>query len=115
MSLITIDGVDLPAPSKFRIRKNDLVDINTNELGIDQVDKIRSGKQIIELIFLEMNNSQLQLIDSATTSTLLSVKYPTAGGFKISNMRIDGEKDIEMVLTRGRNIRWNISFNLIEY
>lgn len=119
MSIIQINGVDLPAPSKISIRTSDIDEINMNELGYEQRDNIRTGKYSIDLGFTEMNNSETHLIQSALDELILNVKFPTARGFEIRQMRVDGDIELNMVDdTRGKirdEVKWNISFNLIEY
>jgi len=118
MAMITIDGVDLPSPSVFKIPRSDLdsSDTGRNELGVLQRDRIRQGIYKIELEWKGINSSDLYLIESAIEPAELNVTFPTPTGLQIKKMYA-GDRNVEMVKYSDDfdKIRWNISFNLIEY
>jgi len=118
MAMISIDGVDLPAPSVFKIPQSDLdsSDTGRNELGILQRDRIRQGLYKIELEWKGITSSQLHLIESAIEPSEINVTFPTATGMKTKKMYA-GDRNVEIVKYDKDfdKIRWNISFNLIEY
>ena len=118
MAMITIDGVDLPSPSVFRIPRSDLdsSDTGRNELGVLQRDRIRQGIYKIELEWKGIDSSQLHLIESAIEPAELNVRFPTPTGMQTKKMYA-GDRNVEMVKYSDdfNKIRWNISFNLIEY
>lgn len=118
MAMITIDGVDLPSPSSFKIPRSDLDsgDTGRNELGVLQRDRIRQGIYKIELEWKGINSSDLYLIESAIEPAELNVTFPTPTGLVTKKMYA-GDRNVEMVKydkDLDKN-RWNISFNLIEY
>ena len=118
MAMITIDGVDLPSPSVFKIPRSDLdsSDTGRNELGVLQRDRIRQGIYKIELEWKGINSSDLYLIESAIEPAELNVTFPTPTGLVTKEMYA-GDRNVEMVKYSDDfdKIRWNISFNLIEY
>lgn len=118
MAMITIDGVDLPSPSVFKIPQSDLdsSDTGRNELGILQRDRIRQGIYKIELEWKGITSSQLHLIESAIEPSEINVTFPTPTGMKTKKMYA-GDRNVEIVKYDKDfdKIRWNISFNLIEY
>ena len=118
MAMITIDGVDLPSPSVFKIPRSDLdsSDTGRNELGVLQRDRIRQGIYKIELEWKGINSSELHLIESAIEPAELNVTFPTPTGMQIKKMYA-GDRNVEMVSYNDdyNKIIWNISFNLIEY
>ena len=118
MAMITIDGVDLPSPSVFKIPRSDLDsgDTGRNELGVLQRDRIRQGIYKIELEWKGINSSQLHLIEDAIEPAELNVTFPTPTGMVTKTMYA-GDRNVEMVKYSDDfdKIRWNISFNLIEY
>ncbi|GMG96860.1 DUF6711 family protein [Tepidimicrobium xylanilyticum] len=118
MAMITIDGVDLPSPSVFKIPRSDLDsgDTGRNELGVLQRDRIRQGIYKIELEWKGINSSDLYLIESAIEPAELNVTFPTPTGMATKTMYA-GDRNVEMVKYDKDfdKIRWNISFNLIEY
>jgi hypothetical protein len=91
--IITIDGVDLPAPSELSIGRMDLdsPDTTRNELG-------------------------LQIIESAIEGKELQVTFPTHSG-KVTKLMYVGDRNIVVGLYKPNvdDIRWDMSFNLIEY
>lgn len=118
MAMITIDGVDLPSPSSFKLPRFDMDsgDTNRNELGILQRDRIRQGIYKIELEWKGITSSQLHLIETAIEPAELNVTFPVPTGRKTKTMYA-GDRNVEMVKYDKDfdKIRWNISFNLIEY
>lgn len=118
MAMITINGVDLPSPSTFKMPKSDLdsEDTGRNELGILQRDRIRQGVFKLELEWKGITSSQLHLIESAIEPASLRVTFPTPIGMQTKTMYV-GDRNIEMVKYSDDfdKIRWDISFNLIEY
>lgn len=118
MAMINIDGVDLPSPSVFKIPQSDLdsSDTGRNELGILQRDRIRQGIYKIELEWKGINSSELHLIESAIEPAELNVTFPTPTGMATKKMYA-GDRNVEMIMYDDNfdKIRWNISFNLIEY
>ena len=119
MTIISIDGVDLPSPSVYKLPRFDMdsSDTTRNELGILQRDRIRQGIYKIELEWRVITSSQLHLIEMAIEPARVEVKFLTPTGYKTKTMYV-GDRFSEMVLLANRktdDIRWNIGFNLIEY
>ncbi len=118
MAMINIDGVDLPAPSSYKMPRSDLdsSDTGRNELGILQRDRIRQGVYKVELEFKGINSSKLYLIDSAIEPASLQVTFPTPTGSNTRTM-YSGDRNVKMVKYNEdyNKILWDISFNLIEY
>ncbi len=118
MAMITIDGVDLPSPSSFKLPRFDMDsgDTNRNELGVLQRDRIRQGVYKIELEFKGITSEQLQTIDTAIEPASLSVTFPSPMGM-ITKTMYAGDRNVDMLKydSNYNKIRWNVSFNLVEY
>lgn len=118
MAILNIDGVDLPAPSSFKLPRFDLdsSDTNRNELGILQRDRVRQGVYKIEAEWKGITSEQLQTIDMAVEPASLLVTFPSPKGVLTKTMYA-GDRNVEMVKYDAdyNKIRWNISFNLTEY
>ena len=118
MALINIDGVDLPAPSSFKIPNMDLdsPDSARNELGVVQRDRIRQGVFKVELEYKGITSSQLALIKSAIEPAQFNAKIMTEIGV-VTKIMYAGDRSIELVKNNDdyNKIRWDISFNLVEY
>lgn len=115
MAMLKIDGVDMPAPSVFKIPRFDLDsgDTNRNEEGYLQRDRIRQGIFKIELEWKGITSAQLNTIETAIAPASVQVTFPTATGMQTKTMYV-GDRMVEMVKYQPET-RWNISFNLIEY
>lgn len=117
MAMIKIDGVDLPSPSKFDLPEMDLdsSDSNRDELGYLHRDRIRQGVYKIELEWKGINNTQLNLIETAIKPVQIDVTFPTSEGMKTKVMYA-GDRKRSMIKYNGEtNITWDLSFNLTEY
>lgn len=116
--MITIDGVDLPAPTSYKMPRSDLdsSDTGRNELGQLQRDRIRQGIYKIELEWKAITSPDLYKIESAVEPAEINVTFPTPIGMQTKKMYA-GDRQAEMVKHNEDfdKIRWNISFNLIEY
>jgi hypothetical protein len=115
--MISIDGVDLPAPTKYKIPNMDLdSSAERNELGVLQRDRIRSNVFKVELEFTGITSSDLALIKSAISPAEFKATIMTEIGLVTKKMYV-GDRNIEMIkYDKDYNkIRWNISFNLTEY
>lgn len=119
MAMISIDGVDLPAPSKFKISTFDMDSEDTyrNELGELQRNRIRQGIYKIELEFNGKTSPDVHTIETAIAPVEFKVTFPTPIGKQTKIMYVGDRNGPEMVRNNKNNddIRWNISFNLIEY
>ena len=117
MPMITINGVGLPAPTKFKPPNFDLdsQDTTRNEAGYMQRYRIRQGIYKIELEWRNMTSPELETIKRAIKPASVKVTFPTEVGFTPKTMYV-GDRNIEIVTFNEdyRKIIWNISFNLTE-
>nr|WP_312578216.1 hypothetical protein [Sedimentibacter sp.] len=118
MAMINIDGVDLPAPSKFKPPNFDLDsgDTGRNELGILQRDRVREGVFKLELEWKGILSSQLATIKAAVKSDRFETTFPTEIGFITKTMYVS-DRNIEMVKYNEdyNQIRWDISCSFTEF
>lgn len=118
MAMINIDGVDLPAPSSYKILESDLdsSDTGRNELGVLQRDRIRQGVFKAELNFEGITSEKLATIKAATQPAQFQAKVIDETGV-ITKTMYASDRNIEMIKYNDdyNKIRWNISFNLVEY
>lgn len=117
MPMITINGVGLPAPTKFKPPNFDLdsQDTTRNEAGYMQRYRIRQGIYKIELEWRNITSFELATIKKAIKPASVKVTYPTEVGLITKTMYV-GDRNIEIVTFNEdyRKIIWNISFNLTE-
>lgn len=117
MAMITIDGVDLPAPTIFKPSNSDMdsQDTGRNELGVMQRDRIRQGIYKLELTWEKISSSQLHLIKMAIQPASIKVTFASEKG-PITKAMYAGDRNINMVAYNEdyNKILWDISFNLTE-
>lgn len=118
MAMINIDGVDLPGVPTYKTPNFDLdsADSGRNELGVLQRDRIRDEIYKAELEFVGITSSDLALIKSAIKPAQFQATIITEIG-PVTKTMMAGDRNIEMIkYDKDYNkIRWNISFNLIEF
>lgn len=115
---ININGVDLPAPTRFKIRRFDIEsgDSSRNELGYKQRDRIRQGIYEIELEFVG-NSSAIYAIESAIEPPEINVTFPSPVG-QITKKMYAEDREGPVLINYDKEIDkiyWRISFNLVEY
>lgn len=117
MALINIDGVDLPAPSKYKPPNFDLdsEDSNRNELGIMQRDRIRDEIFKLELEWKGITSSQLATIKAAVKPAEFQATFITEVG-PITKTMYAGDRNIDMAKYNDdyNKIRWDINCNFTE-
>jgi hypothetical protein len=116
MAILSIDGVDIPAPSTFKLPRYDLdsADTRRNEEGYLQRDRIRQGVFKIELEWRSITSAELQIIDNAIAPASIRVTFPSADGMQTKTMYA-GDRNAEIIRYKQNDIRWKASLNLIEY
>lgn len=117
MAIITIGGVGLPPPTSLRVGMQDLdsPDSTRNERGYLQRDRIRQGMYKIDLEFNVKTGREIALIESTLTGAALQVTFPDSGGMITKTMYV-GDRTKEVILYNGgRDTRWSLNFNLVEY
>jgi hypothetical protein len=118
MAIISIGGAAMPSPSSMKIPQFDLDsgDTGRNETGVIQRDRVRQGIYKIECEWKGITSSDLNMIENAVKPASFSVAFPTSVGSQTKTMYV-GDRNIEIAVYSEdyHKIRWNISFNLIEY
>lgn len=118
MAMVSIDGIDLPGVSTYKIPNSDLdsSDTGRNELGVLQRDRIRDSVFKVELGFTGITSSELATIKSAVKPAQFQATLITETGLVTKTMYAS-DRIIEMVKYDEdyNKIRWNIKFNLIEF
>ncbi len=114
---ISIDGIDLPEPSKFRIRKEDIYNSNLNELGQEQRDLIRSGRHYIELEYHGSTSSEIQTIEAAIEPVAFNITFPSPIGQITKEMHVEDRTGPDMIryVEDYNKIRWRLNLVLAEY
>lgn len=119
--MISIDGTMLPNPTKYLVSMSDLdsSDTTRNEAGVLVRNRVRQGVTKIELAFNLKGKDAAQLLDLVTPAKV-HVEYFDPRVF--APREIDayvGDRSSNMLVyvpgMKVEDIRWEVSFNLIEY
>ncbi len=118
--LLTIDGVAMPAPSKFSITLNDL-DSDQTGRSIDgnlHRDVIGTNFRTIDLEWKTMTRDDLQSLLNAVSKTTFTVTYyDPIHDAKVSKTMYAGNRKIDMynyVIDKGKPLWVNIGVSLIQ-
>ena len=118
MGFMLIDGIGLPAPTKFKLPNFDLdsEDSNRNEFGVFQRDRIRQGVNKGEFEWVLIPSAQLATIKNAIKPAKVIATLPTESGDEDFEMYV-GDRNVELVVYDKDYTKrlWNISFSLTEY
>lgn len=117
MAMITINGVGLPTPSSFKLPQFDLDsgDTTRNEAGYMQRDRVRQGIYKIELEWKGIKSVDANKILNAIKPSAINVTFPTTSGVKTKRMYA-GDRNVSIArYFKTSDVRWDVSFNLIEY
>jgi hypothetical protein len=115
--MISINGVDLPTPSSYKIPQSDLdsSDAGRNEAGYLQRDRIRQGVYKVELEWKAIKSADADRILNAVKPSAVNATIFTTGGIKTKRMYV-GDRDVSIArYWKKDDVRWDVSFNLIEY
>ncbi len=119
MAIITIDSVVLPNPSALSVTKQDLdsPDSTRNEVGYLQRYRIRQGVYKVSLTFNAKTAVEIEDIESTLTPSMISVTFPDSGGMVTKDMYVGDRSKSIVLYSNGdfNTMRWNLSFDLIEY
>ncbi len=120
MSIIRVNGIDLPGPTKYNVSLQDIDSSNTGrtETGILIRDRIRQGVYKITVTWL-VKHSQLRIITDAISPAKFLVSFfdPTTGTTPTRDMYC-GDRNGELKhydVNNPPNSLWEISTSLIEY
>ncbi|HZK00836.1 MAG TPA: DUF6711 family protein [Tissierellaceae bacterium] len=115
--MITINGVKLPTPAKYRNNEYDVdaADSGRVETGVMKRTRVRQGVQKIEASWNALTESQLRIILKAIEPSSMSVKFYSTKGMITRRMYV-GDRTAELTkYYDSRDRRWDLSLNLIEF
>lgn len=123
MSLIQVNGTDLPNPVSYSVTRSDLDSGNTtrNESGHLYRERIREGVYKIEAGWKMLSKSSLKAITDIVSSESFTVKFfdPTTSAEVTANMYSSGDRKASLVsytdLNDPNESYWNFNCNFIEY
>ena len=114
-NIISIDGVELPAPMTYSVDYNDL---DSDESGRSEDGKlhrvrVRSGVAKIKASWKQLSQEKADLILTAIAPDSFTVNY-YFGTQKTATMYA-GAQSCELIRVNNGDARWNIGFDLIEF
>lgn len=116
MTIISIGGVSLPAPSDFQVNIQDIDKADRNARGVLIKERIRSGVRKIELGWKLLTADEMALILNAVSPSFFSVTYPDpqTNGNRTGTF-YSGDRPAPMYDYRNGVPRYkDVKFNLIE-
>lgn len=118
MAILTINTTAMPEPTVFKLPQFDLDSDGTfrNELGVLQRDRVRQGIYKIELEYKGISSADLNIINTAINPIKFNATFMSPTGM-ITKSMYAGDRNTEMVKYNSdfNKIRWDISFNLVEF
>lgn len=115
MSLIVINGVDIPTPSSFSIGIQDLSNAERNANGTMIIERVAT-KRKIELAWEFLTREQISTILNAVNPVFFNVEYidPLLGDIKNGTF-YSGDRSMALIDFRNGIPRYkDIKFNLVE-
>lgn len=115
MTLLTINGTELPAPTEYEVQYSDIDSSDTGraENGVMCRNRIRAGVVKISAGWSMLTQSEADIILQAASEESFSVQY--YGGDNPITMYA-GDKSLHLAAIESNNAaRWNFSMNLIEF
>jgi hypothetical protein len=115
MTLVSINGVELPTPSTYQVGIQDLNKAQRNARGTMIIERIAT-KRKIELSWKHLKNDQLQQLLNLVKNTFFEVKYlDPQTGIENTGTFYSGDRKIGAMDYFDNNIRWkDIKFNIVE-
>ena len=119
MALLTIDGMEMPQPTKYSFPMKDMLSENSyNEEGDLFQDRVRQGISSIDLAWMA-NSEQAQILLSAIFPEKVTVTYldPRVNDYRTAEMCVS-DRSCELTVFDGNGSDtnlWAISFSLIQY
>ena len=115
MTIINIDGINLPSPIEYQVTLADIDSDNSgrSDSGYMSRDRVRSNICSISISWAYLTIDELNTIITQISKESFTVKY-FYGDYRTATM-YSGDKDIEMKYIDNQEQRWNLSASLIEY
>lgn len=115
MQILTIDGVELPAPHEYKVALNDLdsADTGRTEDGILIRERVRGGVAKLSAAWQALSTEQCQTILQATDPDRMEVEF-FFGQPRTARMYA-GERTATLRAAREGQAVWEVALNLIEF
>jgi len=115
LNILTIDGVQLPAPMSYSVELSDLDsdDSGRSEDGMLHRTRIRHAVAKIKIAWNQLDTEKATLILNAIAPDSVSVVY-YFGTQKTATMYA-GNQTCELIRVNYGKALWNISFDLVEF
>lgn len=113
-SLLTVDGVELPAPTEYSVSYSDIdsSDTGRSETGVLLRNRVRSGIAKISVSWKMLSQAETDRVLDAVAASSMTVQYN--GGTKTAKMYA-GDKTLQLAFLDNDGARYDLSFNLIEF
>ena len=116
-ALVSIDSVDLPAPSRYSPSTQDIDSEDSglrNEEGHSQRDRIRHGVYTLRLEWDSLTDAEVATIQAAIAPASLSVTFAMPGLGDLTKTMYADSISVDAVAYRSVAVRWKVKIELIE-
>ena len=115
LNIISINGVQLPAPMSYSVEYNDLdsEDTGRSEDGMLHRKRVRSKVVKIKVAWEQLTQDKADLILNAIEPASFTVTY-YFGSQQTATMYA-GNQTCQLLRVNHGQSKWNIGFNLIEF
>lgn len=115
MQILTIDGVELPAPSSYKVQLSDLDSSGTGrtEDGTLVRERVRGGVAKISVSWAALSTADCARVLTATAPDSMQVGY-FFGTMRTAKMYA-GDRTAALLAARDGQGVWEVELNLIEF
>lgn len=115
LNILSIGGVQLPAPMTYEVEYNDLdsEDTGRSEDGMLHRVRVRQGVAKIKVAWEQLTQANVDLILNAIEPASFTVVY-YFGTQKIATMYA-GNQSLKCLRINQGQAKWNLAFDLIEF
>lgn len=116
MTLIYLNGVEMPAPTSYDVNLSDIQSSNSgrNDSGTMSMEVVRRDVASINVGWTMITTEELNLITSNIDNDEIIVRFFHGNNYKTAIM-YRGDRKMQLKHVDEKASRWDISFSLIEY
>lgn len=117
MALLKLGGVEMPAPTKYNVKRSDMdaPGSGRTETGVMKRNRVRAKVPKLELGWTNLTTEAMQTVLTQVMPDEIHVEY-YFGGQMLSEQMYAGDESLTLkALLDDGTSRWDVSFNLITF
>lgn len=117
MVLVKLGGVEMPAPTKYNVKRSDMDASGSGrtETGVMKRNRVRAKVPKLELGWTNLTTAEMQTVLAQTAPDAIRVEYYFGGQLLTEQMYAGDESLTLKALLDDDSARWDVSFNLITF